>query len=76
MSDDAGIYTPDQCCPGYCVEVGGVEVAHDLPTWGRAQAVLLAEQGRRLASQREDLIAQGVDPADLDVPLHPSAGLK
>jgi len=31
----------------------------------------LAEQGRRLASEREDLIAQGVNPADLMVPLHP-----
>jgi hypothetical protein len=30
-----------------------------------------AEQGRRLASERDDLIAQGVDPADLTVPLHP-----
>lgn len=29
------------------------------------------EDGRRLASQRDDLIAQGVDPADLDVPLAP-----
>jgi len=31
----------------------------------------LAEEGRRLASRREDLIAQGVDPNDLEVPLHP-----
>jgi hypothetical protein len=31
-----------------------------------------AEEGRRLASQREDLITQGVDPADLLVPLHPA----
>lgn len=31
----------------------------------------LAEQGRRLASEREDLIARGVDPADLEVPLYP-----
>jgi hypothetical protein len=31
----------------------------------------LSEQGRRLASQREDLIAAGVDPAELPVPLHP-----
>jgi hypothetical protein len=31
----------------------------------------LAEEGRRLASQREDLIAQGVDPAELEIPLHP-----
>lgn len=31
----------------------------------------LAEQGRRLASEREDLIAAGVDPALLEIPLHP-----
>ena len=30
-----------------------------------------AENGRRLASEREDLIATGVDPARLAVPLHP-----
>lgn len=29
----------------------------------------LTEQGRRLASEREDLIAAGVDPAELHVPL-------
>lgn len=34
----------------------------------------LAEEGRRLASQREDLIAQGVDPVRLAVPLHPEPG--
>ena len=33
----------------------------------------LAEEGRQLASEREDLIAQGVDPAALDTPLHPSS---
>lgn len=27
------------------------------------------DEGRRLASQRDDLIAQGVDPADLLIPL-------
>lgn len=31
----------------------------------------LAEQGRRLASQRDDLIAAGVDPSQLEIPLHP-----
>lgn len=31
----------------------------------------LAENGRRLASTRDDLIAAGVDPAELPVPLHP-----
>jgi hypothetical protein len=33
--------------------------------------VRLREQGRRLASRREDLIAAGADPADLLIPLHP-----
>mgnify|MGYP006316575597 FL=1 len=32
----------------------------------------LAEQGRKLASARDDLIAQGFDPADLILPLYPS----
>lgn len=32
----------------------------------------LLEEGRQLASQRDDLIAQGVDPADLAVPLAPA----
>lgn len=32
----------------------------------------LAEQGRKLASARDDLIAQGFDPADLIMPLYPS----
>jgi hypothetical protein len=31
----------------------------------------LAERGRQLASQREDLIVQGVDPAELVIPIHP-----
>lgn len=31
----------------------------------------LAEEGRRLASEREELIAQGYDPTKLIVPLHP-----
>lgn len=34
----------------------------------------LAEQGRLLASERDDLIAAGVDPSDLAVPLHPTEG--
>ena len=33
--------------------------------------VRLRERGRQLASQREDLIAAGVDPAELLIPLHP-----
>lgn len=33
--------------------------------------VRLRERGRRLASEREDLIAAGVDPAELLIPLHP-----
>jgi len=36
-----------------------------------AERQALAEEGRRLASVREDLIAQGVDPNELPVPLHP-----
>lgn len=36
-----------------------------------AERQALAEEGRRLASAREDLIAQGVDPNELPVPLHP-----
>ena len=32
---------------------------------------LLVEQGRQLASRREDLIAAGADPSSLEVPLHP-----
>ena len=32
----------------------------------------IVERGRRLASQREDFIAAGVDPADLLIPLHPA----
>jgi hypothetical protein len=32
----------------------------------------LAEEGRRLASERDDLVAAGVDPALLDVPVHPA----
>lgn len=31
----------------------------------------LAERGRDLASAREDLIASGVDPAELPIPLYP-----
>ena len=31
----------------------------------------LLEEGRKLASQRDNLIAQGVDPADLAIPLAP-----
>lgn len=32
----------------------------------------LAEQGRRSASERDDLIAAGVDPAELAIPIHPA----
>lgn len=37
-----------------------------LPCPGRS----ILEEGRRLASERENLIAQGVDPADLAVPIY------
>lgn len=33
----------------------------------------LEEEGLRLASERDDLIAEGVDPAVLEVPLAPIA---
>lgn len=33
----------------------------------------LLEEGRRLATRRDDLIAAGVDPADLLIPLAPDA---
>lgn len=36
-----------------------------------AERAALAEEGRRLASIREDLIAQGVDPTELPAPLFP-----
>ena len=32
------------------------------------------DRGRRLASERDDLITQGVDPAELEVPLYPREG--
>ena len=35
------------------------------------EAADLMEQGRRLAGQRDDLIAAGAHPADLEVPLAP-----
>lgn len=35
----------------------------------------LAEQGRRLASERDDLIAAGAEPSELAVPLHPTEGI-
>lgn len=36
-----------------------------------AEEAGLAEEGRRLASRREDLIAAGIDPSLLAIPLHP-----
>lgn len=36
-----------------------------------AERSALAEQGRSLASIREDLIAQSIDPSELPAPLHP-----
>jgi hypothetical protein len=49
-------------------ESGAALVARFDPT---PSAEDLAEQGRRLASRRDDLVAQGIDPAGLEVPLHP-----
>lgn len=45
----------------------GREVAAD---WrrGHHHALGLVEQGRRLASLRDDFIAQGVDPGELEIP--------
>jgi hypothetical protein len=43
------------------------------PTPAPSSPHTLAEQGRQLASRREDLIAEGVDPAHLVSPLHPGA---
>lgn len=37
---------------------------------------LLLEQGRQLASERDDLIAKGVDPKDLLIPMAPPLRLK
>lgn len=34
----------------------------------------LVEQGRRYASRRDDLVAHGVDPRDLLVPVAPEGG--
>lgn len=39
--------------------------------FGGAAAVARWEEGRRLASEREDLIAEGVDPAEPVVPRAP-----
>jgi hypothetical protein len=50
-------------------------IAHRPDPWDRLPERMRAagewEQGRRLAGQRDDLIAQGVDPADLLIPLAP-----
>lgn len=56
-------------------ETGRMDPA-DIPathihTRGPHEGEPVARQGRKLASEREDLIAQGVDPADLIVPIHP-----
>jgi hypothetical protein len=58
---------PDLCAHWAEYETCGPEcMAND------AGVVALLERGRRLASQRDDLIAAGVDPADLAVPLAPT----
>ena len=48
--------------PALLVEVRRLRALVDVPD-------TIREEGRRLASKRDDLIAAGVDPADLDVPL-------
>lgn len=57
----------------------GTEVCVRTACRGRADAirqdptlVAIAEHGRQLAASREDLIARGVDPASLLVPLYPA----
>jgi len=61
----------DQYDDGYN---GGLETAVRVVWEVAAHPTLgadLMEQGRRLASERDDLIAQGADPAELEVPLAP-----
>lgn len=41
------------------------------PPWARVKYGKDLEQGRRLASEREDLIADGIDPAELLIPVAP-----
>ncbi len=52
-------------CPGDCQGTGSV---YEDP--GPAETVLV-EQGRQLASRRDDLIAAGANPADLEIPISP-----
>lgn len=44
---------------------------HAVPFRTDVDSFSLAETGRRLASERDDLIALGVDPAELEIPVHP-----
>ena len=53
------------------MNVCGLLVPNQAEREVRNETTDLAERGRRLASEREDLIAQGIDPRDLDIPLHP-----
>lgn len=54
----------------------GWRFSYDVPearareVWAKDERHLM-EQGRRLASRRDDLIAQGADPSELEVPLAP-----
>lgn len=43
----------------------------DCPICQKEARDKLMEQGRRMASQREDLIIYGVDPTHLEIPLSP-----
>lgn len=58
---------PDAATSESADEAAGVTAPLDVAQ--RAGEVSLAEEGRRLASQRDDLIAAGADPRDLLVPL-------
>lgn len=76
------------CSCGHVVPLGHSFAAHQADALARAGLLRelaleamtpsqMTEEGRRLASQREDLIAEGVDPAELLVPLdYGAAGLE
>ena len=53
---------------GYMVFAAQFFLAALVGRWFAARSEL-TEEGRRLASQREDLIARGVNPDDLEKPL-------
>jgi hypothetical protein len=54
---------------GYAVFAAQFFLAALVGRWFAAREEQRTEEGRRLASQREDLIARGVNPDDLEKPL-------